>query len=181
MQARIDTNSFNRVIAATKNFVDTSGMRPARTLIRLEFSAEDHCMTAIALDGFRMAVETSVCECDEDFTAYVHGGIRLPRGQEAEIAVEGGEALIRCGGLIYGCKQPSGEFLDWRKALLGPPAFKIAFNGNYLLSALQAAKASCGNTLRKPVVLEFRGPTEPVILRTNQNDIKMVLPVRIRE
>lgn len=181
MQAKIDTDNFNRVIAATKNFVDTSGRRPAHALIRLEFFAEDHCMTAIAVDGFRMSVETSVCECDEDFTAYVHGGIRLPRGQEAVVNVSNDEALIRCGGLIFGCKQPSGEFLDWKNVLPGPPDFKIAFNGNYLLSALQAAKASCGNTLREPVVLEFRGPLDPVIIQTGQKNIKMVLPVRIRE
>ena len=49
------------------------------------------------------------------------------------------------------------------------------------MSALQAAKALAGESFRQPVILEFRSNVEPILLRTNKEDIKMVLPVRIKE
>ena len=90
--------------------------------------------------------------------------------------------FIRCNGFVFGYQQPQGEFLDWERALPSSEVkLRIAFNGNYLLTALQAAKESAGASFRKPVYLEFRSNLEPVIIRTNKEDIKMVLPVRIQE
>lgn len=40
---------------------------------------------------------------------------------------------------------------------------------------------AAGYDLRQPVILEFRSNIEPILLRTNKEDIKMVLPVRIKE
>lgn len=34
---------------------------------------------------------------------------------------------------------------------------------------------------RNPVILEFRSNVEPILLRTNKDDIKVVLPIRIKE
>ena len=58
--------------------------------------------------------------------------------------------------------------------------FRIGFNGNYLLTALQAAKVSTGGTYKNPIILEFNGPTSPCVIRTNTSDVKMVLPIRIK-
>lgn len=182
MKAKIKSNDFNRAIAATKDFVSGSDVNRFRNYIRLEFNATASSMTAMAVDGFRMSVEHAVCECDGDFVTHIHRSIKLPKNAEAHIEVTETETLIRCGGLIFGCPRIKREDpFDWRSALPAEPTFKIDFNGNYLLSALQAAKASCGGSLRQPVVLEFRGPIEPVILRTNDEDIKMVLPVRLSD
>lgn len=86
-----------------------------------------------------------------------------------------------CGDYIYGCCMMDGEFLDWENVLpKGDPTFCLGVNGEYLLSALKAAKISCGKSFNQPVILEFRGELSPVILRTNKDDIKMVLPVRIK-
>lgn len=72
--------------------------------------------------------------------------------------------------------------MDWKtKIPNNAHSFRIGVNGNYLLSALQAAKISCGNTFRNPVVLEFRGEKDAIILRTNKEDIKLVLPVKIHD
>ena len=182
MKAEINSNDFNRAIAATKAFVAADSARKFRNYIRLEFSAVDSCMTAMAVDGYRMSVEHAVCECDEDFVTYIHSSIKLPCKTNAHIEVTEDETLIRCGDFIFGCPRLKGEdTFDWKGVLPGEPTFRIGFNGNYLLSVLQAAKASCGGSLRGPVILEFRSPIEPVILRTNKEDIKMVLPVRIKE
>ena len=48
-------------------------------------------------------------------------------------------------------------------------------------AALQAAKASVGGAFKHPAILEFRGPLGPITIKTNHEDVKMVLPVRIRE
>ena len=95
--------------------------------------------------------------------------------------IQDGEVIIRCGEFIFGYQQPEGEFLDWEKVLPEAPTFKIGFNGNYLLSALKAAKVSAGNSFKSPIILEFRSPLDPVIIHTNKDDVKMILPIRIKE
>ena len=181
MKAKIYTNDFNRIIAATKDFVSKNTNKLIHQYIRLEFRSDEQRVAAIAVDGFRMSVEHSVCECDEDFSAYIRANAKLPAGVYAEFEIQDGEAIIRCGDFIFGYKQPEGEFLDWEKVLPESPTFKIGFNGNYLLSALKAAKVSAGNSFKSPIILEFRSPLDPVIIHTNKDDVKMVFPIRIKE
>ncbi|WP_298021071.1 hypothetical protein [uncultured Dysosmobacter sp.] len=182
-KARIYTNDFNRMILATKNFTGTNSKKGLHQYIRLEFDSETSIVTAIAVDGYRMSVEHAVVSaCDESFVAYVRNNIKLPNKMYADLELEGGDLMIRCGEFIFGLKQPEGEFLEWEKVLPNKEAtFKIGFNGNYLLDALQAAKISNGSSFKSPVILEFRSAVEPVIIRTNKNDVKMVLPIRIRD
>ena len=180
-KASMSTGALNRIIAATKSFCSKTNTRPQYKYIRLEFHAEADEVVAIAVDGFRMSVEHAVAHSEEDFIVYVQGNVRLPSNSTVEIELVDDEAIFRCDGYIFGYTQPSGEFLDWANALpKGKASFKIGFNGDYLLSALQAAKASVGGSYKSPVILEFRTPRDPVILRTNKNDVKMVLPVRIK-
>lgn len=181
MKAKIYANDFNRIVSATKGFVSKDDVKRLYRFIRLEFCKSDSMVTAVAVDGHRLSAEHSVCECDEDFVAYINANTRLPNGMYATIEIVGKNAIIQCGDFIFGCPQMDGEFLEWKNALpTGEPTFRFGVNGNYLLSALQAAKVSCGNSFKKPVVLEFRGELLPVLLRTNENDVKMVLPMRIK-
>lgn len=83
---------------------------------------------------------------------------------------------------MFGYSQPEADKFLWREAIpADDPTLRLGFNGNYLLSALQAAKVSIGGSFKDPVVLEFRNNLTPVILRTNKDDIKMVLPIRIKD
>lgn len=183
----MDTNVFNTIIAAVKGAVSASERRPMYKNIRLEFRKETNEVTAIATDGFRLFVEhANCCEVEEDFDCYIKPSVHLPRGNsmrlelkkrnETESAVE-----IECLGCIFGFVQPTGEFLDWGKVLPDSPTFRIGVNAEYLLSALQAAKASVGGAFKQPAILEFRGPIGPITIKTNCEDVKMILPVRIRE
>lgn len=185
--AVMNTNVFNTIIAAVKGAVSTSARKPMYEYIRLEFRKENKAVTAIATDGCRLFVEHATCfEIEEDFDCYIKPSVHLPRGQdmrlelkersETESAVE-----IECLGCIFGFVQPVGEFLDWEKVLPDAPTFRIGVNAEYLLSALQAAKASVGGTFKQPAILEFRGPIAPITIKTNREDVKMVLPVRIKE
>lgn len=183
MKAGMMTDDFNRIIKATKSFVQKTGSRKIYQYIRIEFCAESSRVTAVAVDGYRMSVEHAMCyDCDEDFVIYVRDNIALPRNNKVLLELIGSECIIKCNDMIFGYVQPDGEFLDWQKAIPGDtPIYRIAFNGDFMISALQSAKTSVGNVFKNPVVLELRGPTQPIILRTNQDDIKMVLPVRIKE
>lgn len=182
MKAMVDSTDFNRAISATKAFVGKNPNRPFQNYIRLEFSAAESCMTAMAVNGCMMSVEHVKCTCDMDGVTYIHPRIRLPKGKTAVIEVTGDETLVRCEDFIFGCPRIKGEDLfDWQKALPAEPTFRIAFNSRYLLDAWKAALASRGSNTREPVILEFRGPLEPVILRTGEDNIKMVLPIRIKE
>ena len=181
-KAIMNTDAFNRLIDATKAFCSKNNRNPCYHYIRLEFRADADEVVAVSVDGFRLSVEHAVASSEEDFFIYVQGNIKLPGNSAAEFELVDGEAIIRCNGFIFGYKQPEGEFLDWEKVIpTGDVKYKIGFNGDYLLSALRAAKVSSGKAFKTPVVLEFRNPNEPIILRTNKKDVKMVLPVRLKD
>lgn len=187
--AKMLSEDFNKLMDATKKFVaGPNNSRIMYTYVQLSFSAQDSTVTAVAVDGYRMSVEHTACCCEEDFTVYVRPNVKLPRGNDAVIELHKdernsrNECLIRCGDFIFGYPQPDGDFLNWKYALpKSKPVYRIGFDGDFLISALQAAKVSIGNRFKNPVVLEFRAPNEPILLRTNKGDIKMVLPVRINE
>lgn len=183
MKAIINTREFNRIIAATKAFVDVHGERPLYRRIKLEFSAKNKRVTAVAMDSFRMAVENAALdECDEDFIAYTEGNIKLPSRKDvyAQIELQGDILNVYCEGLIYGYVQPAIEGFDWGKVVpRSDVRYKIAFNGDLLLSALRAAKISCGGKHSQCITLEIRGTSEPIILRTNKEDIKLMMAMRI--
>lgn len=183
MKATILGNDFNRIMDATKSFC-RSGDPAQFGYIRLDFDAVALRVEAYACDGYRLSVEHSVIgTCDESFTVYLRGGIRLPGKQYATIELVGDEVQIRCNGALFGFEQPRNiEPFEWKNVTpKGDAHFRIGFNGNYLLNALQAAKVSAGQTFKNPIVLEVWTPTTPVIIRTNTDDIKMVLPIRIKE
>lgn len=183
MKATILGNDFNRIMDATKSFC-RSGDPAQFGYIRLDFDAVALRVEAFACDGYRLSVEHSVIgSCDENFTVYIRGGFRLPKKQYATIEKVENEVQIRCAGALFGFEQPDvSQRFEWQKAIpKDEPTFRIGFNGNYLLNALQAAKVSAGQTFKNPIVLEFWTPTTPVIIRTNTDDIKMVLPIRIKE
>ena len=184
MKATILGNDFNRIMDATKQFCYKGAKRPDQEYIRFDFDAETQRVTAHACDGYRLSVEHSVISaCEESFTVYLRSGCRLPKREYATIEKVGNEVQIRCAGVLFGFAQPEKPMpFDYESVLpKEKPQFKIAFNGNYLLTALQAAKVSAGNTFRNPIILEFWGPLKPVVIHTNEDDAKLVLPVRTKE
>ena len=79
--ARILTDDFNRIIAATKDFVQPQSAVNHEEFknIKLEFDAENSRLTAMATDGYKMSIESAVISnCEESFNAYICGSIKLP-------------------------------------------------------------------------------------------------------
>lgn len=190
--ANIRTDEFNRLIDATKDFTaqkDQIGARPIYNYIKMEFNAETSRVTAMAVDGHRMSVEHAVIsECEENFTAYINSKVKLPKGKWATIYIDVDgtdkpDVMIRCDDFVFSYEQPKdGDFIDWRKVIPSDePVYRIGFNGEYMLAALKAAKVSCGGFIKNPIVLEFRSPSSPILLRTNDDDIKMVMPFRLND
>ena len=58
-------------------------------------------------------------------------------------------------------------------------------NTNVFNTIIAAVKGAVSTSARKPMYeyirLEFRGPIAPITIKTNREDVKMVLPVRIKE
>lgn len=184
--ARINTNDFNRIISATKGFCAPSSdtfQEDFTKYIKLEFDAENSKVTASAIDGYRLSVEHAlISDCDESFTAYIRPSVKLPKNEFATITLEDDEIILRCNEFMCGYKLPElkkeANWRAWKPA--EKPAFRIGFNPDLLLSALQAAKASVGNVHKKPVILEFgSSPLQPVYFRTGDEDFKLVQPMRI--
>lgn len=187
MKARIFTDDFNRLIDATKNFVSKDfSARTFCRYINLLFDAENSNVTAVAIDGFRMSVEhCSITDCDENFAAYVPTKIKLPKNKYAELELDNGQFIIRCEEFMFGFVQPEKvEQFNYKK-FLAPldekPVFRIGFDARFLIDALNAAKASCGNAFKAPIALEFYGPLAPAFIRTNDGDIKLIQPVRLKD
>lgn len=178
MTAKIFSNDFNRMITAVKAFV---GGRGPHEFVRLEFDAAESRVRAVACNGYCLAIEHAVCECDENAVIYVKPNMKLPKGVYISVEKDGKDVTFRCRDFTFGYAQPLGDFIDYEKAVPKEATFRIGFNGNYLLSALQAAKVSAGGTYKNPIILEFNGPTSPCVIRTNTSDVKMVLPIRIKD
>lgn len=187
--ARIETNDFNRLINASKGFCAPPSSVINSTYnftryIMLQFDAENNVVTAVALDGVRLSVEHAVISnCETSFSAYINPSIKLPRNEIATIVLNDNELTIRCNEVICGIMQPNfKEKFNYRKILPeNEPVYRIGFNADYLLKALQAAKASVNGAFKSPVILEFRTPSTPIVLRTNNEDIKLVCPVRLKD
>lgn len=179
-RAKISTDVFNRIIGATKNFCDRNSARKQLINVRLEFDSEKNECVAIGCDGYTMSVEHAVADCEESFSVFVSPMTKLPKGENAIFELHDDELIIRCGELIFDMKQTESNFIDWRKPIpASSPVYTIAFNGDYLFKALQAAKVSAGGRFKNHVILEVRDPMEAIILKTNDEDIKLVFPIRI--
>lgn len=185
MKFSVWSDDFNRLIEATKPFVSGNEFEPRwfARYIRLDAEAPQR-LTAIAVDGYRLSVEHCLCdELDESFTAYIRPTIRLPKKQRVTIELVENELIIRGKDYSFGFTQPKQtDAFDYQKAIptKDKQQFRIGFNVNYLIDALQAAKKSVGGVMKDPVVIEFYGELSPAIIRTHGEDIKMVLPIRIK-
>lgn len=190
MKATLNASDLKRLIRSTAKFTEAANSQSIPGVlghIRLEFSKEFSLVTAIAVEGTLMSVEHAACTTiDEDFTAYIKPiSLKSVKDKQAIIEVKDDTCFIEINGCFAGYRQPTGDYFEWNhvlsKTINKPVSYRIGFNADKLLSALQSAKISAGNNFRTPVVLEFRGPNEPLLIKTNKDDYKMVLPMRLKD
>lgn len=185
MKVILRTDDLKRLVKATAKFISKDENRLLLQYIRLEFNSTDKTVKAVALDGYRIAIENASCEdIDESFTAYIKP--YLPVGANApysRIEMSGENCLINIDGRIVGYQQPKGNPFDYEKFLKEleeqSVSFKVAVNPQYLMDTLSSAKASCGYK-KEVLVIEYRGGVQPLLLRT-ENGKRIVLPCRLNE
>lgn len=184
MKATVSGANFNRLMDAVKHFVDKNSTRVALRYVQLRFDKELCNVTAYGVDGYRASKECAMClTVDESFTAMIKVPPIRANGQlSVEITQDDGHSYISYGDIQFRTAKPGAMPYDIedviKQAVDRPDIMKFGANIDYLMDALKSLKTS-GATGRRPVIVEFRGPTEPVILRTDEDNPKMVLPTRL--
>lgn len=178
MKAIIDAIEFKRIIDGTKKFTSTYGADKMQ-YIHLRF--ENGEVRAAALDGHRASVEYASYRGD-NFKCYVKTTIPQLKGVNSVVVeLTGDRALVIADDDIIGCKQPEGEFYpvdnliaeELEKENIGV----VGVNPTYLIDAL---KSICGITTKdKMAKIEIRSKTEPLIIRSGEKNVKLILPMRI--
>ncbi len=183
MKAILTTNDLKRLVKATAKFVSTDDNRRMLQWIQLKFNKESMSVTAAALDGHKLSVETIKCvSLDEDFTAYIKP--HLPVGVKAdysEIEMSGENCLITIGGSIVGYKQPKGEFYNYDKLLSEisemPIVEEVCLTKDFLVDALKSLQQ---DELKKlPVTIQLHGDVRPATVKMGKST-RYILPVRKR-
>ena len=189
MKAIMKAKNLKVLIEATKKFLAQSNSKPCSQYIRLEFDCDHDTVTAVGVDGYKLSVEHSIAEyIDESFVAYIKPSIpKHGKEDTAIIELTDKRCTIQIGDTITGYVQPVDNYLDSKNTLEEtentPVQYRIGFNPDLLIDALQSAKASNGGTSQRHVVLEFRSPLHPIIFKTGEHreNIKLICPVRIKE
>lgn len=186
MEATLDGKNFNRLIDAVRNFTSKNDAKPENCMIQLHFHTDGTNVEAYALDGYKAAKECAkCCTVDEDFVALISAPPIKANGiPVVEVSLEDDYAYISYGDIRFRTRQPNAEPFDVQKvidnAMHKESTMWFGANVNYLLDALKSLKGSCAAG-RIPVIVEFRGPNEPIIFRTDEDNPKMVMPIRIRD
>ena len=180
MKAIMHGKDFNRLMAATKRFVSKQPGKKLIDWIRIEFCKEN-LVKAIASDGFKLSVEFSIAtSIDGNFICYVRPNIAKMKSRYIEVELVGSKLLITSDDNIIGFNQPEGEYIDYQQSIDNvnetKPKYSIAFNTVYLIETLKSVQATQPG--RKICLLEFRGEHEPALIKTDNENVKLVLPVR---
>jgi hypothetical protein len=181
MEAILKTEDLKRIIKATSKFISKDDNKHMLQWIRLEFDKQKMTVTAIALDGYRLSVETVKCfELDDDFIAYVKP--YLPVGAKnkfSRIKLSDKICLIDIGGRFTGYKQPDGDFFDSDNFLKEtdqlPIIGEIALSRDFLVDALKSLQQDDFNKL--PVIIQMRGGAMPVSVKMGKST-RYILPIR---
>lgn len=185
MKAIIDAMEFKRLIDNTKRFVKNYESNKLMQYIYLEVNAETKEIKATALDGHRISIEYGkVKEAGESFKCYVKPMIPkiTKRDMYVELELVDKKAYITVNDNIMGYLQPEGEYFKTDK-LISDLEEKPALASIYVDAKLleEALKSTANAYYSKYVKVEIRDKKDPVIIRSKGGNIKLVLPVNVRE
>ena len=178
MKAIIEAKEYKRLIENTKKFTTPYGAEKMQ-YIHLRFI--DGEVRAAALDGYRISVEYATYTGD-NFNCYVKTNMPKITGvKNITVELVDNKVLITANDDLIGCKQPEGEYYDIDKFIddysAKPEIGVIGANSQFLIDALSAIK---GQSIKdKCAKLEIRGEMDPIIIRSGEKNIKLILPVNI--
>lgn len=184
MKAILKAVDLKKIFNGTKKFVGTGVGIAIMQYIHIVVTEDE--VRFEALDGHRFSVEyASVVSVDKPFECFIRPEIpKISKYDEyAEIELESGAAYITVSDRIIGYKQPAEKAYDLQKLVdeysKKEIKAKIGVNSRLLADALNSiTDQKTTNNLAK---IEICNPSEPIIIRSNEKDIKVVLPVKIAE
>lgn len=187
MKCLIDADALKCLVNNTKKFLNKDGYGNSKMMqyIYLEIDAEAMLAKATAVNGYSISVEYAKClECDQSFTCYIKPNIPkiTKRDRLAELELIDNKLYVTVGENIVGFVQPKDSFYKVddlvNKTLEKEPRASIYVDKNLLLAAVQSLDSL---DYKKPVRIEIREKNEPVVIRTDINNIRFVLSKNVSD
>ena len=169
---RIPQTALKELIGGTIFAVSENQGRPIHTGVK--FEVEDDTVSAIAVDGFRLARRTYHCE---DATGRTLSFVVPAQGlKEVEKILQDGDEdvaftlgskhiLFQIGTATLICRLLEGEFLDWRKVVPTDCPVKLVANVYDLSSSIERVGLIVSEKYKSPVRCVFTN--QELLLKTN--------------
>ena len=169
---RIPQNALKELIAGTIFAVSENQGRPIHTGVK--FEVEDNIISAIAVDGFRLARRTYHCEEATgrtlSFVVPAQGlkeveKILQDTDEDAAFTLGAKHILYQLGNATLICRLLEGEFLDWRRVVPTNSPIKMVANVAELASSIERVGLIVSEKYKSPVRCVFS--EQVLLLKTN--------------
>ena len=169
---KIPQMALKNLINGTIFAVSENQGRPIQTGVK--FEVEDEVVSAIAVDGFRLARRTYHCEESTGRTlSFVIPAQSLKevekilQDEDGDVAFTLGRKhiLFQVGNATLICRLLEGEFLNWRKVVPTDCPVKLVANVGEILSCIERVGLIVSEKYKSPVRCMFSN--QEVLLRTN--------------
>ena len=169
---RIPQKAMKDLINGTIFAVSENQGRPIHTGVK--FEVENDTVSAIAVDGFRLARRTYHCEevigRTISFVVPSHSlkeveKILQDTDEDVAFTLGGKHILYQIGGATLICRLLEGDFLDWRKVIPTGCPLKLAAHVSDLASAIERVGLIVSEKYKSPVRCVFSN--QELQLRTN--------------
>ena len=169
---RIPQNALKSLIGGTIFAVSENQARPIHTGVR--FEVEDMAISAIAVDGFRLARRTWHPEVGTGRTmAFVVPAQALKEVEKiltdsddmASFTLGPKHILFQIGGATLVCRLLEGDFLDWRRVVPTGCPVKLIAHVSDLASSVERVGLIVSEKYKSPVRCVFSH--QEVLMRTN--------------
>lgn len=168
----IPQNALKELISGTIFAVSENQSRPIHTGVKFEVA--DNSVSAIAVDGFRLARRTYRCEDpigrELSFVVPAAGlkeveKILQDTDEDASFTLGPKHILYQIGGATLVCRLLEGEFLDWRRVVPTNCPVKLTANVGDLAASIERVGLIVSEKYKSPVRCVFSN--QELLLRTN--------------
>ena len=169
---RIPQSALKEMISGTIFAVSENQGRPIHTGVK--FEVENECISAIAVDGFRLARRTYHPEApiQRELSFVVPAGalkevekILQDTDEEAAFTLGGKHILYQIGEATLICRLLEGDFLDWRRVVPTNCPVKLVANVGDLASSIERVGLIVSEKYKSPVRCVFSD--QVLLMRTN--------------
>ena len=168
---RIPQSALKELISGTIFAVSENQSRPIHTGVK--FEVNDDTISAIAVDGFRLARRTYHMESTNRNLAFVVPAVGLKevekilQDSDDKVSFTQGRKhiLFQMGGATLVCRLLDGDFLDWRRVVPTNCPIKLVANVSDLQSSVERVGLIVSEKYKSPVRCVFSN--QVLLMRTN--------------